>query len=168
MKKVLVLQLSAILLIALSGCRHMHSLETETEPVLYTAVFTMYMGDGVNDENNSISSSDLTATQKIHDKCLTIMNSRAFLETVIEKSGYALTVEQLSGMLFYEFPDDMQIARVCVASEDSQLSLNIAQTIAEIAPAEISDLIEGASIKIVDMPVVYNDIKEKNRINNGI
>ena len=61
-----------------------------------------------------------------------------------------------------ETVNETEVLKISVTSRDAQEALDIAATIAEVAPGAVSDIIEGSSVKIVDTPKVTEEISLRN------
>lgn len=103
--------------------------------------------------NPSISISDLTAAQSLVKTYGEILNSRTTLERVIEKSGVDYSWKELSEMIECSASNNTEIMLVTVTCEDPYVASNIANTIADVLPQRISEIIDGASMKIVDSAI---------------
>lgn len=101
----------------------------------------------------SISSSELTAAQSLVRTYGDILISRSTLERVIEKADVNYTWKELSKMITYAPSNNTEIMRVTVTCEDPYEASKIANTIAEVLPVRISEIIEGASMEVVDTAI---------------
>ena len=101
----------------------------------------------------SISASELNAAQSLVRTYGDILDSRSTLERVINKAGVDYTWEELSKMIEYAPSNDTEIMRVTVTGKDPYEASKIANTIAEILPVRISEIIDGASMEVVDSAV---------------
>ncbi len=101
----------------------------------------------------SISASELTAAQSLVRTYGDILDSRSTLERVIEKAGVDYTWKQLSSMIVYAPSNNTEIMRVTVTCEDPYEASIIANTIAEVLPIRISEIIEGATMEVVDSAI---------------
>jgi len=101
----------------------------------------------------SISASDLTASQSLVRTYGVILCSRSTLEQVIEKAGLDCTWKDLSKQIEYAPSNDTEVMRVTVTTYDPYESSDIANTIAEVLPDRISDIIDGATMKLVNSAV---------------
>ena len=101
----------------------------------------------------SISASELSAAQSLVRTYGDILDSRSTLERVIEKAGVDYTWKELSEMIVYAPSNNTEIMRVTVTCEDPYEASIIANTIAEILPIRISEIIEGASMEVVDSAI---------------
>lgn len=102
----------------------------------------------------SISSSDISASQSLVDTYIVILKTRNTLETVIEKSGMDLTYEQLSGMISAAAVNSTEVFKVNVTTTDPVKACTIANTIADVLPDKISEIVTGSGAKVVDYAVV--------------
>ena len=108
--------------------------------------------------NYSISSADIYASQSLVRTYGEILNSRSTLELVIEKADLDYTWMELSKMIEYASANDTEIMRITVACNDPYEACEIANTIAEVLPIRISEIIDGSTMKVAD-PAVPNTQK---------
>lgn len=106
----------------------------------------------------SISSADLTAAQSLVRTYGEILNSRSTLERVIEKADLDYTWKELSQMIQYAPANNTEIMRVTVTCKDPYEASEIANTIAEVLPIRISEIIDGSTMEVAD-PAVPNTQK---------
>ncbi len=119
----------------------------------YSSSIKLYVNNSsfsLGNTSFSISSSELTAAQGLVRTYGDILDSRSTLERIIEKAGVGYTYKQLHRMIQYEPSNDTEIMRVTVTSEDPHEAAKIANTIAEVLPIRISEIIDGASMEVVD------------------
>lgn len=122
----------------------------------YSSYIKLYVNNSsfsLGNTNFSISSSELTAAQSLVRTYGDILDSRSTLERVIEKAGVDYTWKQLSRMITYAPSNDTEIMRVTVTCEDPYEASKIANTIAEVLPVRISEIIDGASMEVVDSAI---------------
>ncbi|MBQ5602442.1 MAG: hypothetical protein IIU77_06445 [Clostridia bacterium] len=101
----------------------------------------------------SISASELTAAQSLVKTYGEILDSRSTLERVIEKADVDYSWKELSEMIEYAPSNDTEIMRVTVTCEDPYEASKIANTIADVLPVRISEIIDGASMEVVDSAI---------------
>ena len=101
----------------------------------------------------SISSSEITAAQSLVKTYAEILNNRTTLTRVIEKSGVDYSYSELSQMVKATTANDTEIMRVTVTTTDPYVATKIANCIAEVLPMRISEIIDGASMEVVDYAV---------------
>lgn len=101
----------------------------------------------------SISSADLTASQSLIKTYAVILNNRTTLEKVIDKTGVPYTYGQLSSMIKAESVNDTEVMRVTVVSEDPYEAAKIANSIAELLPERIAEIMDGCSMEVIDSAI---------------
>ncbi|MBQ2863241.1 MAG: hypothetical protein IJE84_03610 [Clostridia bacterium] len=132
------------------------SLSAFTIAPTYSSYIKLYVNNSsfsLGNTSFSISSSELTAAQSLVRTYGEILDSRSTLERVIEKSGVTYTWKELSDMIHYAPSNDTEIMYVEVTCEDPYEACKIANTIAEVLPVRISEIIDGASMEVVDSAV---------------
>lgn len=124
---------------------------------LYKASALMYVNNSdisVGGTSFSISSSDLSAAQKLVDTYVVILKSRAALDEVKEEAQVDYSYEQLKSMISAAAVNSTEVFEITVTSKDPQEAEKIANTIARILPDKISDIVVGSDVRIVDYAVV--------------
>ena len=122
----------------------------------YSSYIKLYVNSksiSVGGTSFSITSSELNAAQKLLKTYGEILKSRSTLERVVEKAELDYSWKRLSGMISYESSNETEIMRVTVVSGDPYEACKIANTIAEVLPTRISEIIDGASMEVVDSAV---------------
>lgn len=122
----------------------------------YSSYVKLYVNNSsfsLGNTSFSISSSELTAAQSLVRTYGDILISRSTLERVIEKADVNYTWKELSKMVTYAPSNNTEIMRVTVTCEDPYEASKIANTIAEVLPVRISEIIEGASMEVVDTAI---------------
>ena len=103
----------------------------------------------------SISASEINAAQSLVKTYTEILDNRTTLERVIDKAGVSYTYQELSKMISAEPSNDTEIMKVTVVSTDPYEAAKIANCIAEILPVRISEIIDGASMEVVDSAIPH-------------
>ena len=122
----------------------------------YSSYVKLYVNNSsfsLGNTSFSISSSELTAAQSLVKTYGEILVSRSTLERVKEKSGVDYPWDELSEMIEYSSSNNTEIMKVTVTCEDPYVASDIANTIAEVLPVRISEIIEGASMEVVDTAI---------------
>ena len=136
---------------------------------MYTAQISVYVNNRtVNSNNSGIASGDLAVALKLVNTYIHILQDEAVLEQVIEKAELDYTAAQLKGMINAEVVEDTEVFRVSVSSSDPALSARIANTIAEVAPDAISNIIEGSNAKVFSPAKVPEKASSPNYALNTI
>ena len=102
----------------------------------------------------SISSSDISASQSLVDTYIVILKTRNTLDTVIEKGNLDYSYAKLAGMISASAVNATEVFKVTVTSEDPVEACTIANTIAQVLPDKISEIVTGSGAKVVDYAVV--------------
>ena len=117
----------------------------------YSASVKLYVNNSsFSKGETSISTSEITAAQKLVSTYGEILNSRMTLEMIIEEADVSYTPSQLSGMIKSEPANDTEIMVVTVTSEDPYEAALIANSVAIVLPVRIAQIIEGTSMEVVD------------------
>ncbi len=101
----------------------------------------------------SISSSELTAAQSLVKTYSVILKNKTTLDMVIEKAEVDYTYDELYQMIDASSVKETEVLEVKVTADDPYVAAKIANTIAEVLPDKIAEIIEGSSMKVVDLAV---------------
>ena len=134
----------------------------------YEASVTMYVNNNTGKNSNNISSSDLAVALRLVSTYVNIIQSNKVLEKVIAETGMNLSVGQVRGMISAEVVDETEMFRVRVATSNPQVSADIANAIAAVAPGEISEIIEGSSAKVIDYARVPTSRSSPNYVSSAM
>lgn len=115
----------------------------------YRASVSMYINNN-SDISSQVSSSDLAVALQLANTYVNIIKSNTVLEKVVETTGLNLTAEEIKQMMSAEVVDETEMFRVSIISPNAQMSADIANAIASVAPAEISMIIAGSNAKVID------------------
>lgn len=122
-------------------------------PTYSSSVMLYVNNSSISLGNTSLNLSDLTAAQSLVKTYMEILNTRTTLEKIIEKTGVDYTYKDLSEMINASAANNTEIMRVTVTSDDPYEAARIANSIAEILPQRITEIIDGASMEVVDSAV---------------
>ena len=87
---------------------------------------------------------------------------------MIQKTGINAKASQLRGLIDAEPVNETEMFQVVVTTPNPQLSADLANTIAEVAPGVIAEIIEGSSAKIIDFAKVPEKPTSPNAAKNAI
>ena len=119
----------------------------------YSSSIMLYVNNSsfsLGNTNFSITSSEIVAAQNLVRTYSEILNNRTTLERVIDKTGVPYTYEELSKMIVAAPSNDTEIMKVTVTTTDPYEAAQIANCIAEVLPIRVSEIIDGASMEVVD------------------
>lgn len=124
---------------------------------LYQARALMYVNNStfsVGNTSVSISPSQLSAAQHLVDTYVVILKTRTTLNKVIEEADLNYSYGQLYKMIQAGPVDSTEVFEIVVTSPDPREAERIANTIADVLPDKISDIVDGSSVRVVDYAVV--------------
>ena len=133
-----------------------YGIATFAKTPIYTASADMLVNNkqnvSSNDNTNTVTSSDLTASSTLVSTYSIILKSHTVLEEVIKTLDLDYSYAELANMISVSTVNDTQVMRVTVKNEDPQTAMDIVAQIVSIAPAVIVDKAEVGSVKTVDQP----------------
>lgn len=134
----------------------------------YESSTMFYVNNGVSlgDVNMSLSSGDMITRQQLVDSYIVILESRAYLLRVIDYAGVERDYKELQGMIDASSVNETEIFKVVVTSPDAIEAQVIANAIEKTLPKQIETIIEGASAKVVDSPIVATGASSPSYIKN--
>ena len=124
----------------------------------YEAVASMYVNNSsfsFGSTSFSISSSEISASNSLVNSFIFLLESRETLETVIADTGIDYSVDELKEKIIKaEGITNTPAFTVSVKSTDPQEAEQIANSIAKILPQRISEIVDGATVRIVDHAII--------------
>lgn len=147
----------AIALAAIIGAGIAFSFASFIITPLYEAEALMYVNNSsfsVGNTSFSISNSELSAAQSLVDTYIIILNSRTTLNDVIEEAELEYSYSELKEMLHAEAVNSTEVFSVKVTSANPIEAERIANTITQVLPQAIADVVDGSDVRIVDYAVV--------------
>ncbi|MCC8356923.1 MAG: hypothetical protein LJU34_03595 [Oscillospiraceae bacterium] len=124
---------------------------------MYTASAMMYVNNSdisVGSTSISLSSTDVTVGQNLVSTYAVIAKSRTVLEEVIETEELDYSYEKLYSMITISSVEDTAIFQISVTDTSAREAEDIANTIADILPDKISDIVGGTDARVVDYAVI--------------
>lgn len=119
----------------------------------YSSSIMLYVNNSsfsLGNTSFSISSSEITAAQSLVNTYGEILDNRTTLERVAEKAKVEYSASELSEMIVAGSSNETEIMKVTVTAENPYEAARIANCIAEVLPVRISEIIDGASMEVVD------------------
>ena len=104
--------------------------------------------------NSSISAGELNASNALVNTYIYILKSRTTLEDIIEKAQLPYTSEELGKMITTKVITGTAAFDVTVTTLSPTESEKIANTIAEVLPERISEIVDGSNVRIVDYAII--------------
>ena len=121
----------------------------------YKASVTLYVNNNSESGSNTVSSSNLAVALQLVKTYVNIIQSDLVLDKVVQKAELtSVTAADIRNMMSAEVVDETEMFRVSIVSPNPKMSADIVNAIANIAPDEIRQIIEGSSAKVVDFAKV--------------
>ena len=123
----------------------------------YSSSIMLYVNNSsfnVGDLGFSITSSELTAAQSLAKTYTVLLKNRTTLERVIDETGVSYTWEDVYDMIDSTPVNETEVIQVTVTCEDPYEAELLANGIAVVLPQRIAEVIEGASMEVVDSAIV--------------
>lgn len=135
----------------------------------YRASFTAYVNNKATTEGTTtVSSGDLSAAQSLVYTYTQILTSRTMLSAAAEELGEDYTYGEMSGWVTTSVVDDTEIIQVSVTMDSAEDALALAMVIAELMPEYVTEIVEGSSVQIIDLPVLPTSIYSPNYLRNAM
>lgn len=117
----------------------------------YDASTTFYVNNVSSGENSTtITQSDLNASVQLVDTYSAIIKSNTVLNKVLEEVDAEIEIEELKEKISAQSVDKTEVFQVIVRDSDPKMAAKIANAIADVAPQQIAEIVEGSSVKVVD------------------
>lgn len=121
----------------------------------YSSSVMLYVNNGMSvGDIFQLSSSQITGARSLVDTYIVMLQNRTTLNKVIEKADVDYDYEDLEDMIKAESVNGTEIIRITVTSTDPYEAAEIANSIAIVLPARISEIIKGSSMEVVDSAAV--------------
>ncbi len=122
----------------------------------YSSKILLYVNNSSFNLGNtsfSISASDISASQSLVNTYKELLLNRTTLNRVINKTDVNYSYAQLREMIEAGSSNNTEIMYVQVTGKDPYEASKIANCIAEVLPMRIAEIIDGASMEVVDYAV---------------
>lgn len=100
-----------------------------------------------------ISNNDLNASRKLVNTYREILLARSTLDEVAVHSGYQGEYEALRGMITARAANGTEILEIVVTGADPSGVATIANAIADVLPQQITAIMDGTSVQVIDYAV---------------
>ena len=118
----------------------------------YSASTQLYVNNNYVD-SPGYTSAQMVAAKDLAETYMVILESRKVLDVVAEKTQLGYSYAQLRSMISASSVNETEVFEVRVISADYKHAAIIANTIAEVLPEKIPDVVEGSSVRVVDYAV---------------
>ncbi len=154
-----------IILAAVIGAATSFSIAAFLIPPKYEAQALMYVNNSsfsVGSTSFSISNAELSAAQSLVDTYIVILTSRPTLEEVIADTKVEYTCDELESMISAKAVNNTEVFSITITSEDPKEAALIANSIVEILPGRIADIVDGSSVRTVEWAIVSSEKSSPN------
>lgn len=117
---------------------------------MYCATVSFYISNTANADVQMLTNSDVSASENLVDTYVYILSSNTVLDAVAAKSGIDEDGSTLREMVTVSPIGGTVLCKVEVLSPEPQRSVDAASAIARYAPAEVANIVEGSSVKVVE------------------
>ena len=118
---------------------------------LYKASVTVYVNNVGSDQKiNYITGTNLDTAQKLVSTYVNIIKSDSVLEKVIQEAGLEYSAQELRSVMSAVQVGETELFKVSITHPEPKMAARLANAIAEVAPGEIENVVEGSSTKIID------------------
>lgn len=119
---------------------------------MYQATTILYVNNNTEYENssNKVNSTDLAVALRLVNSYVDIVRREVVMSAVIDKLQMNISPAALRGMVSAQVQGETEIFSVTVTTPDPQMSADVANAIAEVAPGIISGIISGSQAKVID------------------
>ena len=125
---------------------------------MYTASVSLYVYSN-NRSGTSVSTSDLNASKTLVDTYLVILESNSLLTQVSDQLSTPVSASAIRSMMSASAINDTEAFRVSIRSSDPALAQEIANCLADVAPAELLRVVKGGDAEVIDyaeLPTGYD------------
>ena len=123
---------------------------------MYTSSAMLYVNNSsasVSGIPITITSSQLSASKSLLKTYVVILKTRTTLEQVQERTKLDYTVGELQGMISAVAVNSTDIFQITVTCPDPHDARTIVDTLVDIIPDRIADIVDGSSVRIVDTAI---------------
>lgn len=126
----------------------------------YSSSIMLYVNNSsfdVGDLGFSISSSELTAAQSLAKTYTVLLKNRTTLNRLIDVTELNYTWEDLYDMIESAPVNETEVMQVTVTCTNPYEAEKIANGIAKVLPQRVAEIVEGASMEVVDSAVANTE-----------
>lgn len=122
---------------------------------MYRASVSIYVNNATKVEQmDAISGNNLATSQRLVKTYINIIKSDTVLQRVVEKADLNYSAAAIRGMMTAASVEDTEIFEIQISNADPKVAAKIANAVADVAPEEIANFLEGSSTKIIDYATV--------------
>ena len=115
----------------------------------YSSYISLYVTNNNAMTNNTVSSTDLTASQRLADTYIVILEDSIVKEQVCNKLHTKVTPGQLSGMTSFSTINETEVIKITAITNDPELSAEICNVYGSIAPEVLQRVVKAGSVEAI-------------------
>ncbi len=130
----------------------------------YSATVKMYVYSNTDriSSDTSITQNEITASKELVNTYIYVLESNTVLNKVADDLDLNLSASELKHMVNASLVEDTQAFQVTVNTKDKNLSAQIANSIAKVAPEEIVRVVKAGGVEIIDYATVPSSPSSPN------
>ncbi len=133
----------------------------------YQASIKVYVNNtNQSSSTTTLTQSDMTVAKLLVKTYIVTLKSRTTLNQIITEAGLEYDSDELNEMITAAAINDTEVFEVTVTSEDAKEAALIANTIADILPNRITEIVENSSVRIVDYAIINEEPVSPSYVKN--
>ncbi len=124
----------------------------------YRSGFTAYVNNKKGMDLSALSSSDVVAAQALAHTYSEIITGRSVLESAAKNAGVNYSYGKLKNEVSVVISSDTEIIEVYVEDPNPETAYRLAQEIMNSSVSYATQIVEGSSMKIIDLPEIPGGI----------
>lgn len=135
-------------------------------PPTYRTSFTVYVNNKTDSgETTALSSSDITAAKSLASTYAEIISGRGVLTSAASKCGFnSMKYGELKELVEAKTSSSTEIITVYVKGSSPENALYFAEAIAQVASGQVSEIVDGSSMRVVDEPYLPEGVFSPNSL----
>ncbi|HHT25394.1 MAG TPA: hypothetical protein GXZ76_07800 [Clostridiaceae bacterium] len=120
----------------------------------------------IDEDNPSAGLQAVTLAQRISNTYIELMKTNSFFNLLQTEIDANLSVAELRRSISYKSLQETEIIEANVRTDSPELSLDIAKTIAQIAPEAMNEIKSNAMLKVIDQPLLAENQSTPHIVRN--
>ncbi|MBQ8249172.1 MAG: hypothetical protein IJY93_04725 [Clostridia bacterium] len=123
---------------------------------MYTSSAMLYVNNSsasVSGIPITISASQLSASKSLLDTYVVILKTRTTLNMVKDRTDLDYSIGEMQGMISAAAVNDTDIFRITVTCPNPEDARTLVDTLVDILPNRIADIVDGSSVRVVDTAI---------------
>jgi capsular polysaccharide biosynthesis protein len=132
----------------------------------YQASIKVYVNNTSQSNTGVVSQSELVVAKQLVQTYIVTLKSRTTLNQIITEAGLEYDSDELNEMITAAAINSTEVFEVTVTSEDAKEAALIANTVADILPNRITEIVENSSVRIVDYAIINEEPVSPSYVKN--